>query len=562
MKRIWIWVGIGVGLVVSLLGFGQWAGMSPGSTDAQWTDPLPNYAVRMGYSSFYSDRGGWAFPGWHRHWLDRNPPDPDGPVLIDQLHATKQPIYRKLEMTTYGYTKMHGFHRAFEPLRKANVPLKKLKQRWSGETLGGASAVFLNLVSGDNPAIRWSEAVAMDQFVRAGGGLVIITDHTNCYFHAEMLKPLTDLLGVELLPVTATDSGTGYRLSPSSVSWIRAEPNATEHPVTEGVNAFGMTTAGSMALPEGSPFQVLATTSKDGWPDAWLPYKKDDSAGFTGNLERDDDEPKGGMPLVAAAEIGKGRVVVLADQNAFGSCLIGFEDTARLFTNAMAWASKREIPVQVRQQRSVTTLTAPHKILCTAAADFAYRTLQVQAARIGVTSGVDEFCSTGPAGASDGLLLLPGPRRPDLADLLGTGREVAVIVDPKTGIGRQALEHVGLTWGKRAKTASETLVWKTTLYGPDHPLLEDAPTTEQISVRPVHVEGTFDTIAEDGEGRPVLISVAGPEGRVTFLLDADLLRNDVLGGERADPSKGDAAQQAGHRLAFRLLWRLFEHAGG
>ena len=561
MKRPWVWLAIAGTLVVSLLGFGRWAGMSAGVTEAPWTDPLPDYAVRKGYSSFYSDQGGWAFPGWHRYWLERNPPTPDGPVLVDQLHATKQPIYSKLGMTTYGYTKMHGYHRAFEPLRDADVPLKKLKQRWSGKTLGGSSAVFLNLVSGENPAIRWSEAVAMDQYVRAGGGLVIITDHTNCYFHAEMLKPLTDLLGVELLPVTATDSGKGYRLSPSSVSWIRAEPNATAHPVTEGVEAFGMTTAGGLSTDEGSPFQTLATTSKDGWPDRWLPYRKDDSAGFTGNLERDDDEPKGGVPIVAAAEIGKGRVVVLADQNAFGSCLIGFEDTARLFNNAMSWASQRDIPIDIRKPKSVTTLTASHKVMCTAAADFAYRTLQVQAARIGVTHDVDEFCSTGSAGESQGLLLLPGPRRADLADLLDSQREVAVIVDPKTGIGRQALEHVGLTWTKRPKNPSAELVWVQQLAGPEHPVLDDAPTKEVIDVRPLHVEGDFEVLAEDGEGRPVLISVDRDEGRVTFLLDADLLRNAIMGGERADPQKGDAAQQAGHRLGFRLLSRLFEHAG-
>ena len=54
-------------------------------------------------------------------------------------------------------------------------------------------------------------------------------------------------------------------------------------------------------------------------------------------MSQDSDEPNEAVPILVAAEIGKGRVVVLGDQNAWGSIFIGLEDNAQLAVNAFAW---------------------------------------------------------------------------------------------------------------------------------------------------------------------------------------------------------------------------------
>ncbi|MBK6580421.1 MAG: hypothetical protein IPG17_30535 [Sandaracinaceae bacterium] len=97
---------------------------------------------------------------------------------------------------------------------------------------------------------------------------MFLTDHTNCYFHGELLSPLATRLGLTLRPVTAADRGPERTLSPSTVAWIRVVPAPQDHPVLKGVSAFGFMTGGSAT---GDPAQGLAGAGDHlpgkGWAD-------------------------------------------------------------------------------------------------------------------------------------------------------------------------------------------------------------------------------------------------------------------------------------------------------
>lgn len=530
-----------------------WPRLDWAEPDAPWVDPLPEHAVDAGYASFYRWRGGPVWREWEEGWLERTPPRADGPLLVDEVHTSKQPWDEDIAMDAFGYSRMHGFARAFAPLHAAGVAVEPVGWRWSGRRLAGASAVFLNLVSGDNAALRTSEVVALKAFVRRGGGLVLITDHTNCYFHQEMLAPLTRALGITLLPVTAADPTN--RLTPKSVSWIRvfAGSPATDHPVMAGVHTLGMMTAGAV---EGLP--ALAVTSAESWPDRWEPHRRDDSSGFTGNLELDAGEVTGPMAVVAAGTHGAGRVVVLADQNAWGAGLIGYEDNARLFTNAVAWAMGRAVPAPERGPDTVTTLMAPEGSDCTSVADEGFRTFQVQAQRWAAFTGKGEGCTARSVGASGGVVLLPQGARADLDAVLAAPR-VLVVLDPAAPITDAVLARLGLARGPDDPRPAEAR-WVVDRPAPDVPML--AVGDDTIEARPMGVTGAMDVWMSDTLGRPVLASVTRGNSRVLLLLDASLLRNGALGKERDDPRKdlpdgGSSRALAAHRLAHRLLAELF-----
>ncbi|MFZ5477658.1 MAG: DUF4350 domain-containing protein [Myxococcota bacterium] len=510
MRRWWL------GLVPVALVAGGWRFVERGPVPAPWADPLPTHAVLTGYARFYAGRGGVAVPAWIDGWFARNPPSPDGPVLVDTFHATKQPWNAAIAMDAYRYDAQHGLARALQPVRDAGIRVEPVEAPWSPARLTGASAVFVNLVSGDNPAITWSEARTLESFVRHGGGLVLITDHSNAYFHAEVLFPLTSLLGVEVPPVTATDEGPGRQLS-TGVAWIRAAADG-DHPVGEGVRTVGMLTAGTVEAPPG--WATIAHTSADGWADRWTPYRKADSNGFTGNLKREKGEAPGPSPLVVAGEHGEGRVVVLADQNAWGATMIGYEDNARLFANAMAWAIGRPVPYEARSPRSVTTVVSEARSDCTAPSDWGFRTLQVLAAKHAARTGVPDFCTATPAPASRGIVLLPQPERPDLATLLD--REVLALLDRTYPSTAQLLVHLGLAWDG------------------------------------VDLVGPAEVLERDDAGRPLVARA----GRVTMVMDAGLLRNDALGGERDDPADGPPDRTARWKRADRLLGDLFDRVAG
>jgi len=541
-----------VAALVVLGGGGLITQLEEGPSYEPWIEPLPEYAVEEGYWDFRATEGGYAVPWWPDLWMGWDGPRGDGPLLIDRRHATKQLETETLGLEDYRYDDMHGLYRAFEPARQAGVRLKPVWEPWTPGTLGGASAVFINLVSGDNPGFLHSEVLALESFVRHGGGLVIIVDHTNCYFHAEMLQELSDALGFDILPRTAADKSDGNRLSPRSVAWIRVRDSGVEHPVTRDVRVAGWMNGG-IVVPQADSELVglMQNSAEGGWADVFMPFKKDDSAGFTGNLKFDEDEVPGPHQVVLAGRHGQGRVVVLADQNAFGATVIGYEDNAQLFANALGWAVGQDVGFEARGPSSVTTIGGDRS-LCTAAADYAFRTFQVQSQRMGEDLAVPEFCTQDGEVHSDGIVLLPEARRADLAELLQAER-VLGIVDPQFYGSRRLLEQLDLIWGEHGEPA-EGLVWPGRPVV-DHRLFDEVPDIEPLSVRPLEVFGDYEVLAEDGAGRPVLIK----KRNAVLLLDATLVQNGTLGGERDKPWKEDEppAKAAGHRLALSLLATVY-----
>lgn len=527
-----------------------WPRLEWSEVQAPWADPLPEHAADLGYASFYRWRGGPVWRAWEEGWLERDPPRADGPLLVDQVHASKQPWDADISIDAFGYSRMHGLARAFAPVLAAGVDVETVGWRWSGRRLAGASAVFMNLVSGDNAALRTSEVVALEAFVRRGGGLVLITDHTNCYFHQEMLEPLTRALGITLPPITAADPTN--RLNPGSTSWIRVFARS-DHPVMAGVETIGLMTAGVV-----DGLTPLANTSAESWRDAWAPYERDDSSGFTGNLEHDAGEAAGPMPVVAAGTHGEGRVVVLADQNAWGATLIGYEDNARLFSNAVGWAMGREIPAPRPGPDTVTTLMAPERSDCTSMAAEGFRTFQVQVQRWAARTGKGEGCTGRSIGASGGVILLPQGDRADL-DAVFAARRVLVVLDPNAPITDGVLSRLGLVRAVDDSRVAEAR-WVADLPAPDMPMFEVGDDT--VSARPMAVRGDMDVWMSDTLGRPVVASLRRGDTRVILLLDADLVRNGALGPEREDPRKdlpwgGSSRALAAHRLAHRLLAELY-----
>ncbi|MBM4390836.1 MAG: hypothetical protein FJ090_06910 [Deltaproteobacteria bacterium] len=349
--------------VAALLLASGWACTEAGPDSPRHLESLPSYARNQGYGLYRLWERGRAW-----RWSRAPRPAVDGALLVDEWHSRKQPIDSVLDPGEYDYDSMHGLGRAFAPVREA-MAVRPVGWRLGWDpvgTLDGASALFINLPSGDGPGFRWSEVRAIDRFVRAGGGLLLVTDHSDCYAHGDMLAQLAEVLGFSLPPVTAVDAP--YGLGPRARAWFETV-QVFPHEITDGVSRLGFMTAGSV---EG--LHTVASTSLAGFADRFEPGRKAESAGFTGNLERSDDEPSGPVPIVAAGEVGRGRVVVIADQNALGATMIGYGDNHRLFTNAMSWVTRRAIATPSPR---VTTLGPG----CADTSDLGFRTLQVMIAR-------------------------------------------------------------------------------------------------------------------------------------------------------------------------------------
>lgn len=255
----------------------------------------------------------------------------DKGVLIDSVHANGY-LLLGLKPGIHSYHQIYAFNRGFDYLRSRRVAQEHfLEGRLNAERLAKHRLLFINLVSAERPPFLVSEINAIKAFVAGGGSLLVITDHTNAYFHAYRLKPLFEELGLETFTCTACD--VPPRLLSGGNGWIAIE-RFVEHPVTFGLKCIAFQTGGCV-----DPRWAVALTSKDSWADEWVTgiYGEENAMGFCGNFRRDPDEKQGPLGVVLAKPFGKGKIAVVGDQNIFGDPFINYADNYRLWLNLMAW---------------------------------------------------------------------------------------------------------------------------------------------------------------------------------------------------------------------------------
>ena len=260
--------------------------------------------------------------------------DPDPPIRVrfDAMHSHTW-IETLPQPGLNQYHLLAGPSRAAQALSAMGWQVDVQLEAWDAESLASLDLVVLNLVSADRPAFRVSEIAALREFVQQGAGLIIITDHTNCYFHNHALEPLFDQLDLNLSNATACEHAP-YTLGQGG-GWILIE-SFGEHPIVSGIKHVGIQTGGTVD----ARFAV-AWTSPTSWADRGrVPmYGEGKDMGFTGDFHQQPDEPNGPLPVLAAKEFGAGRIVVLGDQNAIGGLFLNYADNRRLWLQCARWAA-------------------------------------------------------------------------------------------------------------------------------------------------------------------------------------------------------------------------------
>jgi hypothetical protein len=256
-------------------------------------------------------------------------------VLVDAYHAhTWIETLPRPGLTDYHL--LHGPARAVAALTAMGYQCDVQIEPWSDAALNQTELVVINLVSADRPPFLVEEIEALMRFLRRGGGAVIVTDHTNCYFHNHVLGAWFHELDLELHhdlacerpPLTLSDGN----------AWLNIE-SLSDHPVVRGLRNVGLLSGGTVDERFG-----IAWTSPQSWADdARIPaFGEGASPGFFGDYRQQPAERRGPLAVVAAKPIGQGRVVVIADQNCIGGIFLNYADNRRLWLQSCVWAAGGE----------------------------------------------------------------------------------------------------------------------------------------------------------------------------------------------------------------------------
>ncbi|MEA2219619.1 MAG: hypothetical protein QOJ35_2245, partial [Solirubrobacteraceae bacterium] len=164
-------------------------------------------------------------------------------------------------------------------------------------------------VGGRSPLLHDAELDAIEAFVRAGGGLVVLGEEEHDKY-ANNLNALLERFGIQI----ANDAISDYERSDAAPHWVLAELGDGAR---DGVDLLARVRsacfyrAGRLELRNGA-LALARSSATASTPDA---------------------------PLLAATEHGAGRVVVAADSDLFGDDCIASFDHEALWCNLVLWAA-------------------------------------------------------------------------------------------------------------------------------------------------------------------------------------------------------------------------------
>ena len=260
----------------------------------------------------------------------QNSSTPKKSILIDSYHAHNYNV--GLYPENYDYHSLHSCVDLFNFFKSLDINVEEhVDGHLNSKELRQHGLLFINLVSDDLPAFTVQEILDIKQFVKEGGNLLIITDHSNCYNHAHKLEPLFIELGLKIYRETACD--TYNNAIGNGKGWVLIN-DFKKHPVTKDLKKIVFQTGGTV-----DDDYAVATLSANGWGDYYrnIPWGEDIDRGFYGNWKLDKTERQGRLGTILAKEFGKGKIAVVGDQNNIGNFWVKYADNYKLYLNIVNW---------------------------------------------------------------------------------------------------------------------------------------------------------------------------------------------------------------------------------
>src|SRR4051812_6124237 len=259
-------------------------------------------------------------------------------ILFDESHSEAWTIRRELaeqmqpahpEDSSYAIAAGKLAGRDFDVLPNADRPLTR-------ETLACADVVVIAHPSDPKweattktgrPTLRDDEIDALDEYVRGGGGLIVLGE-TEQDKYGNNLNALLARFGIEVSNCTVQD----YEHNNNAPSWVLPE-------LANGTLADAAGSNGDTPDPFAGPRSVdlLARVHEACFYRAGT-LSLQDGARVIARTHSTASPPN--APLAAVAQHGTGRVAVLADSDLFGDDCIGELDNSELWQNLVHWVGQ------------------------------------------------------------------------------------------------------------------------------------------------------------------------------------------------------------------------------
>lgn len=259
-------------------------------------------------------------------------------VYYDAYHGARHLWNRENRRHRHAYNTVSGYARFVRELRESGYVVD-VHDRTGIESasLARYDVLFVGEQTYDGRFMTDVERDELLAWVRDGGSLFTIVEHTNAYYMGDVFNRLFAELPVKARFDTISDA---KQPAGGSVDWVNVRGDGEgAHPIARGVREFLMYAGASLDTPHG-----VMHSGPTSWGDGWQEGK---SPVHNGNMRRDEGEREGPLAGVAAFEYGRGKVIVMGDHNAFSNPNIHYGDHERFLHNAFDWLVRDRVNTDV-----------------------------------------------------------------------------------------------------------------------------------------------------------------------------------------------------------------------
>jgi hypothetical protein len=251
-------------------------------------------------------------------------------VYYDAYHGARHLWDRDNRRHRHAYDTVSGYHRFVSSLQEMGYEVHAEDARgFDRSTLDGYDVFFIGEQNYEAHFMSEDERLALIDWVKDGGSLFAVVEHSNAYYMADVVNRLFEGLPVTARLDTITDE---QQRRPRTRQWAYLKPAAGDgHPVVAGVEEYLSYAGASLDSPHGVLF-----SSESSWGDKYDPEKK---PLHDPNGKKDSGELQGPLAGVVAFEHGEGKIILVGDHNAFSNPNLYFGDHLRFVDNAFAWLS-------------------------------------------------------------------------------------------------------------------------------------------------------------------------------------------------------------------------------
>jgi len=251
-------------------------------------------------------------------------------VLFDEAHGNWESTLRAMDKEWYGKQSTYNYYSLYDWL-SYYYDVGRIQEPITEQTLDGCDILIVKIPSKPHTEV---EIEAIAEFVRRGGALFVIGDHTNVFGSTSSLNPLLRAFGLALNYDSTYDLATSYftRFTP---------PRYTLDPIMQHVDHFQFLTSCSIRAPWWAWRPILDTSIITTQAD----YSTKD---FFATDRYTLTSTYGAFTQAAAVPYGRGRVLIYTDSTCFSNFSLHMDGYPKFILGSLGFLGRQNPRFPVR----------------------------------------------------------------------------------------------------------------------------------------------------------------------------------------------------------------------